>query len=91
MAVRIENATGERFGGALGEDNRVNGTEPHDEHAVVRGVQRAVLEPLGEGQLPLEALRPRRPSRQTVRPRAPPGERIGPGVSINRWLRAGLL
>jgi hypothetical protein len=59
--------------------------------AVVRGVQRAVLEPLGEGQLTFEALRPRRPSRQTVRLRAPPGDRISLGVSINRRFRVGLL
>ena len=149
MTVQIENTTGER-GGEPGEDIRVKGSEPHDEHrndrfgnhwrvhrnavalfhtefgervglavgatsvsnsgrnspsfalsvsdpvmsnpvtltgldvvvdAVVRGVQRAVPESLGEGRLPLEALRPRRPSRQTVRLRAPPGDRIGLGVS----------
>ena len=58
--------------------------------AVVRGIQRAVPEPLSEGQ-PLEARLSRRPSRQTVRRRAPPGDRIGLGVSINRRLRVGLL
>jgi hypothetical protein len=59
--------------------------------AVVRRVERAVGEPRGVGQVPLQTLARGGGPRQSVGLLAPPGNRIGVGFVVERRLRVRLL